>query len=143
MRTAIPNRLSEGLQGTRLISVAALGKLRLAVVKTVLRSHFGGEFTTHLVDLRCTTHFRTYLSGWIGMLTGGAIWILTHGQVSLGSSEEKHSWMLGRDSRWSGFLAVRQTRGLACAFCLPWFPFTWTLLALVPPEWCPVHARLS
>ena len=31
--------------------------------------HFGvGEFTTH---------FRTY-SGWIGMFTGGTIWILTH-----------------------------------------------------------------
>ena len=30
---------------------------------------------------RCTTHFRTYFSGWIGMFTGGTIWLLTHGQV--------------------------------------------------------------
>ena len=31
---------------------------------------------------RCTTHFRTYFSGWIGMFTGGTIWILTHGRQS-------------------------------------------------------------
>ena len=38
-------------------------------------SHVGvGEFTTH---------FRTYLSGWIGMFTGVTIWSLTHGQISL------------------------------------------------------------
>ena len=37
-------------------------------------SHLGvGEFTTH---------FRTYLSGWIGMFTGGTIWILTHGHMA-------------------------------------------------------------
>ena len=29
-----------------------------------------------------TAHFRTYLSGWIGMFTGGTIWILTHGQTT-------------------------------------------------------------
>ena len=35
--------------------------------------HFDvGEFTTHV---------RTYFSGWIGMFTGGTIWILTHGHV--------------------------------------------------------------
>ena len=34
--------------------------------------HFGG--------FRCTTHFRTYFSGWIGMFTGGTIWILIYGQ---------------------------------------------------------------
>ena len=28
-----------------------------------------------------TTHFRTWFSGWIGMFTGGTIWILTHGKV--------------------------------------------------------------
>ena len=28
----------------------------------------------------CTTHFRTYFTGWIGMLTGGTIWLLAHGQ---------------------------------------------------------------
>ena len=28
-----------------------------------------------------TTHFRTYFSGWIGMLTGGTFWILTHGHL--------------------------------------------------------------
>ena len=31
---------------------------------------------------RCTTHFRAYFSGWIGMFTGGAIWLLTHGHIS-------------------------------------------------------------
>ena len=31
---------------------------------------------------QCTTHFRTYFSGWIGMFTGGTIWILTHGHLS-------------------------------------------------------------
>ena len=36
--------------------------------------HFGvGEFTTH---------FRTYFSGWIGMFTGGTIWVLTHGHMN-------------------------------------------------------------
>ena len=30
---------------------------------------------------RCTTQFGAYFSGWIGMLTGGTIWILTHGQL--------------------------------------------------------------
>ena len=30
-----------------------------------------------------TTHFRTYFSGWIGMFTGGTIWILTHGHLAL------------------------------------------------------------
>ena len=35
------------------------------------RLHFGvGQFTTH---------FKTYFSGWIGMFTGGTIWLLTHG----------------------------------------------------------------
>ena len=29
---------------------------------------------------RCTTHL-FYFSGWIGMFTGGTIWILTHGQM--------------------------------------------------------------
>ena len=33
-----------------------------------------------------TTHFRTYLSGWIGMVTGGTIWILTHGHMGGSSS---------------------------------------------------------
>ena len=28
---------------------------------------------------RCTTHFSRDFSGWIGMFTGGTIWILTHG----------------------------------------------------------------
>ena len=32
---------------------------------------------------RCTTHFRTYFSGWIGMFTGATIWVLTHGQMTL------------------------------------------------------------
>ena len=27
----------------------------------------------------CTTPFRTYFSGWIGMFTEGTIWLLTHG----------------------------------------------------------------
>ena len=41
---------------------------------TPIGSHFGvGEFTTH---------FRTYFSGWIGMFTGGTIWVLTHGHLS-------------------------------------------------------------
>ena len=31
---------------------------------------------------RCTTHCRTYFSGWIGMFTGGTICILTHGQAA-------------------------------------------------------------
>ena len=36
-------------------------------------SHVGvGEFTIH---------FRTSFSGWIGMFTGGTIWLLTHGQI--------------------------------------------------------------
>ena len=42
-------------------------------VNTVLGSHFGvGEFTTH---------FRTNFIGWIGMFTGGTIWVLTHGDL--------------------------------------------------------------
>ena len=45
----------------------------LAVGQKPMGSHFGvGEFTTH---------FRTYFSGWIGMFTGGRIWILTHGHL--------------------------------------------------------------
>ena len=35
----------------------------------------------HFGVIRCTTHFRTYFSGWIGMFTGGTIWLLTHGHV--------------------------------------------------------------
>ena len=43
-------------------------------VKTVVGSHFGvGEFTTH---------FRTYLSCWIGMFIQNTIWVLTHGQMA-------------------------------------------------------------
>ena len=34
-----------------------------------------------------TTHFRTYFAGWIGMFTGGTIWILTHGQLILSSAD--------------------------------------------------------
>ena len=30
-----------------------------------------------------TTHFRTCFSGWIGMFTGGTIWILTRASVGL------------------------------------------------------------
>ena len=44
---------------------------RLLVVKTVM-----GPFWA-----RCTTHFRTYFSGWSGMFTGGTIWVLTHGHI--------------------------------------------------------------
>ena len=29
----------------------------------------------------CTTHFRAYFSGWIGMFIGGTIWILTDGHI--------------------------------------------------------------
>ena len=36
-----------------------------------------------------TTHFRTYFGGWIGRFTGGTIWILTHGQVSLTSPHQE------------------------------------------------------
>ena len=32
---------------------------------------------------RYTTHFRTYFSGWIGMFTGGTIWILTTATLGL------------------------------------------------------------
>ena len=31
---------------------------------------------------RCTTHFRTHFSGWIGMFTLATIWILTRGVFS-------------------------------------------------------------
>ena len=40
---------------------------------------------------RCTTHFRTYFSGWIGMFTGGTIWTLTHGQYVSACTEHKDS----------------------------------------------------
>ena len=41
-------------------------------------SHFGvGEFTTH---------FRTYFGGWIGMFTGGTIWVLTYGRFDVDPS---------------------------------------------------------
>ena len=30
---------------------------------------------------RCTTHFRTYFSGWIGMFTRGTIWVLPHSHM--------------------------------------------------------------
>ena len=40
---------------------------------------------------RCTTHFRTYFSGWIGMSTGGTIWILTHGHVLAQLAQRKPS----------------------------------------------------
>ena len=33
---------------------------------------------------RCTTHFRTYFRGWIGMFTGGTICLLTHGHMEFG-----------------------------------------------------------
>ena len=35
-----------------------------------------------------TTHFRTYFSGWIGMFTGGTIWLLTHGHICRQSATE-------------------------------------------------------
>ena len=42
---------------------------------------------------RCTTHFRTYFSGWIGMFTGGTVWILTHGHINqwLGAGVRKRT----------------------------------------------------
>ena len=62
------------------------------VVKTVLGSNFWGRSLSSLEPIllglgcwgRCTTHFRTYFNGWIckiGMVTGGTIWILTHGHI--------------------------------------------------------------
>ena len=30
---------------------------------------------------RCTTHVRTDFGGWIGMFTGGTIWVLTHSHI--------------------------------------------------------------
>ena len=36
---------------------------------------------THFGGFRCTTHFRTYFSGEIGMFTGGTIWILSRGHA--------------------------------------------------------------
>ena len=40
-----------------------------------------------------STHFRAYFSGWIGMFTGGTIWLLTHGplgdnMLAIGSRRE-------------------------------------------------------
>ena len=41
----------------------------------------GGQHQwSHFEGFQCTTHVRTYLSGWIGMFTG-TIWILTHGHM--------------------------------------------------------------
>ena len=46
-------------------------------VKTVLVPFWG---------FRCTTHVRTYFSGWIGTFTGGTIWLLTHGHMAVAPS---------------------------------------------------------
>ena len=55
-----------------------------------LGSHFGvGEFTAH---------FRTYFSGWIGMVTGGMVWILTHGHMRNGTNLGIHVKYLGARS---------------------------------------------
>ena len=57
-------------------------------------SHFGGigEFTTH---------FRTVLfSGWIGMFTGGTIWLLTHSHMGTYGLLE----FAGESNSFQGFL---------------------------------------
>ena len=43
---------------------------------------------------RCTTHFRTYFSGCIGMFLGGTIWILTHGLLHTVAKGlvDRHLW---------------------------------------------------
>ena len=69
---------------------------------------------------RCTTYFRTYFSGWIGIFTGGTIWLLTHGHVrgrcssawpadpESSSPRRRRSWC----ARWS---QDRMPRDGACA----------------------------
>ena len=41
------------------------------------------------------THVRTYSSGWIGMFTGGTIWILTHSQMPPPFAQGKWSHLNG------------------------------------------------
>ena len=60
---------------------------------------------------RCTTHFRTYFRGRIGMFTGDTIWLLTHGQIGWGFAARTRSprstWPGGPvSSRTSRFLSV-------------------------------------
>ena len=43
------------------------------------------RFGISFLGFWCTTHFRTHFSGWIGMFTGGTIWLLTHGHFRQGS----------------------------------------------------------
>ena len=76
-----PRWESTTLKAARMIRIQIQGHSEcppcwhLVVVKTVLGSHFGGpgEFTAH---------FGTYFSGWIGMFSGGTIWVLTHGHMA-------------------------------------------------------------
>ena len=48
---------------------------------------------------QCITRFRTYFSGWIGMFIRGTIWVLTHGQVTLGGFLAKERCRLGPPAR--------------------------------------------
>ena len=61
---------------------------------------------------RCTTHFRTYFSGWIGMFTGGTIWPLTHGQVCAerAAPRLRVEWTVARLRRDSHCLSYRGNR---------------------------------
>ena len=58
------------LHTPRTVVLAETGGIWLWV-KTVLVPFWG----------RCTTHFRTYFSGWIGMFTGGQPGFWTHGHL--------------------------------------------------------------
>ena len=58
------------------------------MVLTVETNPFGHGSKTNGTILGFSVHhpfqspiLRTYFSGWIGMFTGGTIWLLTHGQI--------------------------------------------------------------
>ena len=56
-----------------------------------------------------TTHFRTDFSGWIGMFTGGTIWILTHGRLTRNGPSGLVSWKASAildDSKFLSFFSA-------------------------------------
>ena len=75
LSASLPRSLSLSLSLSFSLFLRTCSLSHMAVGFKPMGSHFGG--------FRCTAHFRTDFSGWIGMFTGGTIWILTHGHMPL------------------------------------------------------------
>ena len=56
------------------------------------------------------THFRFHFSGWIGMFTGGTIWLLTHGHI-YSATPRGEVFFLGREAPAGGVARLPGVHG--------------------------------